>query len=432
MDAGFRNACLMVVLSVGYRDRLFGAEMCGEKASQTSKEECEVSLDKRTPNFLKDTWPGIGALVLGMEDEFPEVRTASVVSIGQIAKAHPVIKDLCVRVALEGLQDRELGVRLACLKVALESKPKPLRSGELRLLLETIANDKSEQVKCLALEFFLHGPEFSDNALALASVEWLANLTPKVCSLRYMFCLGKRHANILYFCAGEMEASCCNTKPGGAEGVLHQHHQHHNKQALLAAMAGVASVWGLPLQLSDKSLIKQECADWLRRLQSGSTVVEEEDKSLFWQQLAAAKCSGKETKQALLKQWSGFDLATVKRLKQWAEEGEGDTEVSFVRNELEDEQAPHQTKFEFAVNRSRKPSATALVQISRYQVSVRAHHYSGNGTPTLTCNAESRQTFPLTVKETRGSLTVFDPVWIPIALVGGDGAREPRFGVENV
>ncbi|KAH9260172.1 hypothetical protein BASA81_001341 [Batrachochytrium salamandrivorans] len=279
---GFRNACLMVVLSVGYRDRLFGAEMCGEKASQTSKEECEVSLDKRTPNFLKDTWPGIGALVLGMEDEFPEVRTASVVSIGQIAKAHPVIKDLCVRVALEGLQDRELGVRLACLKVALESKPKPLRSGELRLYLRRLPMTR------------------------VSSVEWLANLTPKVCSLRYMFCLGKRHANILYFCAGEMEASCCNTKPGGAEGVLHQHHQHHNKQALLAAMAGVASVWGLPLQLSDKSLIKQECADWLRRLQSGSTVVEEEDKSLFWQQLAAAKCSGKETKQALLKQWRGL------------------------------------------------------------------------------------------------------------------------------
>jgi hypothetical protein len=87
----FRDSCLLVVLSPSHYDRLKGVEGCGKYSSITSEEECAVSLDKRAQ--VKDTWPGVGALVHGMEDEFPEVRCGSVKSIGMIAKHHFTLRN---------------------------------------------------------------------------------------------------------------------------------------------------------------------------------------------------------------------------------------------------------------------------------------------------------------------------------------------------
>ena len=87
----FKDACLAIVLSPSYKERLYGARCCGVYATKVSREECENALDKRAQ--VKETWPGVGALVHAMEDEFPAVRAEGVRSIGKIAEAYPVLKD---------------------------------------------------------------------------------------------------------------------------------------------------------------------------------------------------------------------------------------------------------------------------------------------------------------------------------------------------
>jgi hypothetical protein len=87
----FREACLQIVLSPHHVERLYGARSCGIYSSKVTKEECEACLDKRAQ--VKETWPGVGALVHAMEDEFPSVRVEAIKSIGLIAQAWPPLRN---------------------------------------------------------------------------------------------------------------------------------------------------------------------------------------------------------------------------------------------------------------------------------------------------------------------------------------------------
>lgn len=92
----FREACLAIVLSASHEERQFGARCCGLYASKVTKEECEAILDKRAQ--VKDTWPGVGALVHAMEDEFPAVRAEAIRALTKVARAWPQLKDkVCFR-----------------------------------------------------------------------------------------------------------------------------------------------------------------------------------------------------------------------------------------------------------------------------------------------------------------------------------------------
>lgn len=83
----FREACLSIVLEPSCSKRIHGAENCGKLAGQTNADECAAALDKRAQ--VKETWPGVGALMHAMEDEYPTVRVAGIKAIGAVAKAHP-------------------------------------------------------------------------------------------------------------------------------------------------------------------------------------------------------------------------------------------------------------------------------------------------------------------------------------------------------
>ena len=87
----FREYCLLVVLSSSHKDRFRGVEGCGTCAKFTAQLECAEALDKRHPT--KETWPGIGALAQGMEDEFASVRIGAIKAIAKIAQAHPLLRD---------------------------------------------------------------------------------------------------------------------------------------------------------------------------------------------------------------------------------------------------------------------------------------------------------------------------------------------------
>jgi hypothetical protein len=87
----FRDACLKIVLSPSYKERLYGARCCGVYAPSVACDECEAALDKRAQ--VKESWPGVGALVHAMEDEFPVVRIEGVRSVGKIAEAWPALRD---------------------------------------------------------------------------------------------------------------------------------------------------------------------------------------------------------------------------------------------------------------------------------------------------------------------------------------------------
>jgi len=88
---GFRNACLRIVLEPSYQERLRGVEACAKFAPSTSEEECLVSLDKRAQ--IKETWPGVGALMHAMEDEFPQIRIAAIKALGEVARVHPRLRN---------------------------------------------------------------------------------------------------------------------------------------------------------------------------------------------------------------------------------------------------------------------------------------------------------------------------------------------------
>ena len=82
---------MKVVLCSSYLDRLHGIQGIGESSKFASKEECAEVLDKRMSPT--ETWPGIGALVHGLEDEYPQVRLASLDAIGKIAENHYSLRE---------------------------------------------------------------------------------------------------------------------------------------------------------------------------------------------------------------------------------------------------------------------------------------------------------------------------------------------------
>lgn len=280
-------------------------------------------------------------------------------------------------------QDDSKRVRLEALSAALECKPRPLKAGEFRLLLETFSNDDSEAVKESILNFLLQGPAFAEPKHAGVAALWLSKT---ITSEIYMFKFGVRHADNLYFCAHFLDR-CRNA---------------HTSKFVRAVLAGVCSVWDVPVNLENEQ-VKTECKDDCSRLTGKSRVWETAEKELneqlreiasvasgesaskrrrwaddeddFVRELVA--CKSKQDRFKFVKFWScGFQVDSIAKLSDWVETGSYMQGLKFLEDfDVEDLPPPRKLKFNIQMYEDFIPRDAAF-GLARFKLTVKAVHAS--------------------------------------------------------
>lgn len=343
------------------------------------------------------------------------------------------MSEQCVKLILEGLQDSSRDVRLQAVRVALDCKPKRVQAPELRLLLETLTSDESEEVKEAILKFFVNGPSFSESSHAGIVAEWLASL--EVCSDSFLFLFGTIHASLLYHCTATLEGC----KPAYRSGVL-------------IVLAGVASVWGMPVAISDSTVKRdilrilgefskrpsrlQEAENRLNRATMTESVDDlqgYETAKVFTQEFLSLSKADLSSREGMLRCWSGFDETSWRILQQWAVTGtlEGkklafDAETDMTN--WEDSLPPRNATFEISHQAESDPVSDIPFGIARLKVFVRAKHLPVDTSVCVQTEANNR-IYPLEVKERSGNLVTFMPVTIAYPFHGKAADNRPNIFV---
>jgi hypothetical protein len=323
-------------------------------------------------------------------------------------------------------------VRLSSAQIALACKPRVVRAAELRLLLETLTNDDSEQVKEAVLDFLLSGPSFSEANHAITTAEWLASLS---LPLPFLFRFGQRHADLL-------SLSCSSLS------------ERVDDPRLAAILAGAYSVWGevnfglvRSAQIvhgtaealeGRKSVAADICSALHELFRTGTvpTLLKEHPTALAFGQ-ACLQAAGEPGRRRVLLDWTGFNAETNRALLQWAITGSFPQNGCFGFDKeallLSDELLPSRVDCEISYIVDFAPSDASSFGIARVRVMVKALTFGQSGTFGLIArSAQYRSSrISLAIKEVGRVKLVFSPVVVSIPVSAAHAFR-PEFLVERI
>ena len=332
---------------------------------------------------------------------------------------------------LEGLQDSCKDVRLASAQATLHCQPKPLRSADLRLLLETVTSEESEEVIRAILDFFQSGPKFSEPSYAAVVLEWLASLS--IASKKFFYDFGITHAEMLYL-AGNMLEKC----------------RQRSQEGVFIALSGASSIWGFPITIQSQSFL-QSLQQYYGHFTNINRTYEQMEKILFnclVSQLVIKDeairsnypnlskfidefliCSNKEQRNLFLKSWTGFEAESFDQLKAWEIDGvwKKESHIKFSPD-LYHDLPPFKIDFELAYQIEFMPAQNCNLGIKRFKVFARGKNVNGLAKPVV-CTGDGRR-FILQVHERRDNIELYEVLSIPFPFIGSPSFDAPDLRVE--